>query len=229
MFKKIVVAAAFAFACPALVFAQDISFLFGGGPDGGPVSSEFIVSDFGVFPGSVNIFASPNFAFDAADIDFFSSNPSVAVITGGVAFDVGQTNGLTVPPFSQQRFDSTVLTTTSATEGNLFSVNVTRQGIDPDLAGIGLDPFFDPVNGFLLARVDFVIVGNGTTEFGFGLGPQGIFSLPNNDLSDTVTFGSATLCIPNLTPGGGCSIPEPSSTILLIMGSVAMVARRKRA
>ena len=31
MFKKVLVAAAIALACPAFVFAQDINFLFGGG------------------------------------------------------------------------------------------------------------------------------------------------------------------------------------------------------
>ena len=74
----------------------------------------------------------------------------------------------------------------------------------------------------MLATIDYDIVGQGTTEFSLSLQDangnpgQGIVDLPG---FVNPTFGSATLTV----------VPEPSSAILLIMGSVAMVTRRKRA
>ena len=100
--------------------------------------------------------------------------------------------------------------------GNLFSVAVLGTGLNPGF--ITFDDDADDADGFFLASIDYEIVGNGTTEFSFALGPQGIFNLP--DIYILPTFGSATLVV---------GVPEPSSAILMIMGSVAMVARRKRA
>ena len=77
--------------------------------------------------------------------------------------------------------------------------------------------FFDSIDGTLLATVDFDIVGAGTTEFSFALGDLGIVALP--DIAIDPTFGSATLVV---------GVPEPSSAVVLILGSVAVIARRKR-
>ena len=60
-------------------------------------------------------------------------------------------------------------------------------------------------------------MGAGSTEFSFGLGDLGIIQLP--DIAVETTFGNATLVT---------AIPEPSSAIVLILGSVAVLARRKR-
>lgn len=232
MFKKFLVAGAFALACPAFVFAQDINFLFGGGENlsglgfatpieqpvgtGTPASSTAAIAGMTGTTGTVNIFSTLGFQFDAADLDFFSSNPGVAQITGGTAF-----NG-TFDLIGDDRFDSaTVTADPGGASGNLFAVNVLNNGI----VGPGVnvfDPFFDSTDGFLLASVDFALVGNGTTEFSFALGDLGIVQLPNVDVGTGATFGNATLSV-EIT-----DVPEPSSAILLILGSVAMVARRKR-
>ena len=229
MFKKILVAAAITLACPALIFAQDINFLFGGTlPEAGaptPATDELMV-DLSVTSGSVNIYSTSGFNFDALDLDFFSSNTNVAVITGGEGFNP------VVGPIGD-RFDSSTVTVptddgmgnpiTPGSTGNLFSVAVLGTGIDEGFAAF--DPLFDANTGpagsagsFLLARIDYDIVGQGTTEFSFGLGDQGILVLPATPLNPT--FGNATLTV---------GVPEPSSARLLIFGSVGLFARRRRA
>ena len=223
MFKKALVAVTVALACPTFVFAQNnIDFLFGGSPDStgallpeagapNPASNAQTV-DISTTSGSVNIYVAPDsFGILAADINFFSSDTSVAQITGGTAFNPTTIFG--------ERFDSSVVTVDgSGASGNLFSVAVLGRttGIDPNLGQF--DPQFNDVDGFLLARVDYNIVGAGTTEFSFDLGPLGILATPLGITIDTV-FNSATLTV----------VPEPSSALLLILSSVAMVARRRRA
>ena len=211
MFKEVLVAAAIALACPASVFAQDINFLFGGNVaeagGNGPGSNVLTVTDPSVTSGSVNIFVAPDFGFDAADLNFFSSDTSVAQITGGEAF-----NPTVIPG---QRFDVATLTVdVGGGSGNLIAIGVLNDNFPSPF-----DPLLDAVDGFLIARVDFDILAQGTTEFSFGLGDQGLFELPNITLNPT--FGSATLEVN--------TVPEPSSAIWLILGSVAMIARRKRA
>ena len=230
MFKKILVAAAITLACPALIFAQDINFLFGGTlPEAGaptPATNAMEVDINNVTSGSVNIYSTSGFNFDALDLDFFSSNTNVAVITGGEGFNP------VVGPIGD-RFDSSTVTVptddgmgnpiTPGSTGNLFSVAVLGTGIDAGFAPF--DPLFDANTGpagsagsFLLARIDYDIVGQGTTDFSFGLGDQGILQLPATPLNPT--FGSATLTV---------GVPEPSSALLLIFGSVGLFARRRRA
>ena len=216
MFKKLLVAAAFAIACPAFIFAQDVNFLFGGnlaeaGGTPATTTDSVMFDPNSVQTGSVNIFAAPGFDFDAADLDFFSSNTAVAQITGGEAFN--PTNSI-----GQIRFDGDPAFTTEAdgSGGSLFAVRVLGSGVDTVLSQF--DPLFDADDGALVARIDFEIVGPGETVFSLAEGESGFFELPGTPLDPT--FGSANLTV--------TSIPEPSSAILLILGSVAMVARRKR-
>lgn len=224
MLKKALIASAFALACPAFVFAQDFSVLFGGslpGAGGGSTTNTLNITG-SATSGSVNIYAAPTSLFDGADLNFFSSNPSVVSITGGEAFDSVLNNDPTMPnpnasPTGFRRFDFTEFDASSPTAGNLFSVSLMQRGIDPSFPELGLDPFFDPTDGFLLARVDYDIVGVGTTEFSLELGDLGVFLLPANPLSPS--FGSATLTV---------NVPEPSSAVLLMMSSVVMIVRRKR-
>ena len=167
---------------------SDIAFLFGGSlPEagGGPVTNTFF-SPVGT-TGSVNIYTRSGFDFDAADIDFFSSNPNVVRFTNvemfNPTFGIGGT-----------RFDSTIGTTTpNGDSGNLFMVAVLQNGINQAL-GEMFDPLFDPSVGpdgsFLLARVDYAVVGIGEAQFAMGLGDQGIIELPDTALSPL--FGNAT-------------------------------------
>ena len=163
---------------------NDISFLFGGDANT-PGSSTLTITDPAVTSGSVNVYAAPDFEFDNADLNFFSSDPSVIVITGGEAFNPD------LAPIGS-RFNSATVTINSATNGNFFLSNWTEEGINPSLASL-FDPLFDATNGFLLARIDFEIVGNGTSELSFTLGSLGIFQFPDNDLDPL--FGNATITI----------------------------------
>ena len=113
-----------------------------------------------------------------------------------------------------------MITADGAGGGNLFSVSATQNGINPTLG-----PLFDPdfnssigANGAaLIAEVDYNIVGPGNATLGFALGTQGALELP--DIVLDPSFGTATLI----------GVPEPSSAALMILSSVGLVARRKRA
>ena len=228
MFKRVIITAAILVSCPALVFSQDIFFLFGGSlPEagGGPATDSLFFDDT-VSSGSVNIYTSSDFNFDAADLNFFSSDTSVAQITGGEVFNpmvmFGGIGGDVGNVFFGPRFDSAVITAgAGGASANLFAVSVLRISGATIFLPPG-NPFFDstigPLGSTLLARLDYDIVGTGTAEFSFGLGAQGVLELPNIVL--VPTFGNATLTV--------AGVPEPSSSVVLIMGCVAMVARRKR-
>ena len=214
MFKKILVAAAIVLVCPAFVFAQgEINFLFGGsvaatGGTPGVTSLEEGPAAIGT-TGTINIFASPDSDINAIDLDFFSSDTSVAVITGGTAINPTTMIG--------DRFDSSDITVAAdGASGNLFSVSVLGTGLNP--AFITFDEDADMDDGFFLAAIDYEIVGAGTTEFSFAEGPQGLFNLP--DIVVTPTFGTASLTVTD--------VPEPSSAILLMFSSIVVVARRRR-
>ena len=75
-------------------------------------------------------------------------------------------------------------------------------------------------NGFLLAQVDFDIVGSGTANFDFILGEFGIANSAVGPLNPDFAGSTATVTVE--------AIPEPSSTVLLILGAVGVVARRRR-
>ena len=86
MFKKVLVAAAIALACPAFVFAQDFSFLFGVTDAAAGTTASSTLQASGATTGSVNIFSRVGLDWNAADLDFSVSNTNVARITGGEAF-----------------------------------------------------------------------------------------------------------------------------------------------
>ena len=211
MFKKVLVAAAIALACPAFVFAQDFSFLFGvTDAAAGTTASSTLEAAPGATTGSVNIYSRQGLDWNAADLDFSVSDTSVAQITGGTGFLPSTLIG--------DRFDSNIVTTAAdGSGGNLFSVAILSTGVNPAFEPFEDPAFFNATDGYLLATIDYQIVGSGTTDFSLSLGNQGVINLPS-EIIDPV-FGNATLS----------TIPEPSSAILLLMGSVAVVARRKRA
>ena len=221
--KKILIAVAITLACPTFIFAQvspDINFLFGGALSeaGGGAATSSQTADLSQGSGSINIYSTLGFDFDIGDLDFFSSNTNVVQFTGGVGFNPASVIG--------NRFDSSVVTVDpGGASSNLFAVAVLGLGINSSFANF--DPLFDSTVGtgfagangsFLLARVDYDIVGVGTTEFSFGLGDLGF----PRDLPQQIplypTFGDATLTV----------VPEPSSAIVLMLCSVGLAVRRRR-
>ncbi len=214
MLKRVLVAAAMIVASPALVSAQDLFLSF----DSNSVQTTAVLPA-GSVSGTAFIFSSPTFGFDAADISITPSDTSVVSVSGGTAFnDVILGN---------DRFDSTVITTNADDanvlpgNGRLFSVNVTGNGVNPLLFPTGLDGGFIDGVGVRLAEVNFEVLGPGDTTISLALGEQGVLALPDTVLDPA--FGSVSL-----TVEAAEVIPEPSSIALLLLGSVGMVARRKR-
>ena len=213
MIKKFLIAAAVVIASPALVFSQDIFWSFDQGSAQSTANGNVGTS------GTAFIFSDQPFGFDALDLNFTSSDSSVLLLTGGLERnDEFATIGGTA-------FDSSVVTVDGGgASGNLFSVNVTQNGINPNVSAL-FNPHFDSgvgANGaVLLASVDYDVVGQGDATLSFALGPQGALQLPMTILNPS--FGSATL-----TGVGDVAVPEPSSAVLLALGAVGIVARRKR-
>ena len=206
MLKRVLLAAAVMVASPALVSAQDIFWSFDA-----TSAQASTVAPAGTVGGTAYIFSSPTFGFDAIDLNLTSSDTSVLQITGGIG---------TNPTFAAvggTRFDSSVVTADGTGNGNLFSVNVAQNGVNTALGPL-FDPGFVAGVGVLLAEVDYTVVGPGEATLGFALGDQGALQLPLIELFPTFGEGSFT----------AEGIPEPSSAALLIIGSIGLVARRKR-
>ena len=202
-------------------------------PDPGenPVSSNLFVSfdtDFQAndTSGTASIYSDGLFGFDALDLDITSSDPGVLLLTGGQALNP------TFDVIGGERFDSSVFTVDAdGSTGNLFSVNVAQNGVNPALGPL-FDPGFDaevgPNGAFLLAEVTFDIVGEGFADIELSLGDQGVIQFP--DIVLDPSFGSASLG--TFAGGGGGTpdpiIPEPSSAVLLLLGSAGMFAKRRK-
>ena len=184
MLKKCFIAAAILMANPAFASAQDIFWSFS--------PTELISSanlGVGITSGSAYIFSDGYFGFDSLDLNFTTSNSDAIRFTGGEAFNP------IFSPIGGTRFDSSVITVDAGGgSGALHLVNVTQNGVNTALGPL-FDPGFDdnvgPNGAVLLARVDFEVVGGGTADLEFALGPQGALELDKIVLDPQ--FGSATL------------------------------------
>ena len=225
MLKNLLIAAAIVSISPAFVSAEQIFFAFGQGADATDTSTATTADG----SGSVFIFSDADFAFDAADLTFTTTDPSVIQFT---------TREATNPEFitiGGTRFDSAEFPLMgsipqTSTGGRLLLINVQENGVNPPVSRLFDPDFMESVtlNGVdgavLLAQLDFDIVGPGTTDIEFSLGPNGAIELvTGGERILTPTFGSASLTV-TAEP-----IPEPSSVALLMLGSIGLVARRRRA
>lgn len=187
MFKSVFIAVAIVIASPAFVSAQDIFFSF---------ESDSLVSFSSVYSagasGSVYIFSDGLFGFDSLDLNFTTSDSSLVRFTGGKTFnDAFATLGGTAFDFSEVTIDA------GGASGNLFSLGVTQNGINPVISSLGFNPHFNPGVGpngaVLLARVDFEAFGGfgSSVPFEFALGSQGALEFnPTTTILDP-SFGSA--------------------------------------
>jgi hypothetical protein len=219
MLKRVLVAAAMIVASPALVSAQSFFFSF----------SDTELTDASSLPagtvaGEAFIFSDGMFGFNAADINLTTSDNTVLRITGGTA------NNPNISLTGQDLFNSSEITANPDGSGRLFSVSLNQAGINPGLNGFS--PAFNanvgPNGGTLLGTVNFDVVGEGSASLGFAPGVQGILARNNEDLIDlSEEFASATgNAALEATPS--TAVPEPSSLAFLVLGSVALVSRRKR-
>ena len=217
MYKKALIAAAIVLATsPAFVSAQDFFFSF---DENSRQFSSTVAS--GTATGSVFIFRDENLDVNQLDLDFTNDNSSVVSFTGGVVFNDGSPNsGLAASAPGGGDFTSFMLLDPTGatpgvtpTDGRLFATSFLPTPLPPNS---NLRP---RANGVLLARVDFDVVGPGTANFSFIPGALGIINDGVGQLDvDLTATGSITVE----------AIPEPSSSILLMLAATAMVARRRR-
>ena len=223
MLKRILLAVAVVGFCSTSAFAQDeqVFVTFGQGADVGMTTATFDL-DAGETTGSAFIFSAADFDFNAFDIDFVASDPSVISFTGAEVFN--PINGIGAARFDGD--ETTVRATTTADSGRLIGVAVQASGVNPALGAAGLDPEFDvDANAFRVARIDFDVIGSGTTEINLLLGENEFFSDLTPDELIQPTFGDGTV---NVDGDGGVAVPEPSTMGILAFGLVGFVARRRR-
>lgn len=189
MFKNVLLAVATLIACPSLVSAQDIIWSFS------PTELTTTASGELGETGSVYICANTPFYFDfnGLDLDFTTSGACVK-FTGGETFNPEAFGGLG-GSFGGSRFDTIALTfDQEGSSGNLFAVDIQDTTFlqcilivpCPDFPNSG------PDGTYLLARVDYEIVGVGNNiDLEFALGDNGAVMLPTTILNPS--FGSATL------------------------------------
>ena len=88
--------------------------------------------------------------------------------------------------------------------------------------GVFLDSGYDPGNdGFQWGRLDFNVIGYGETSV---TGAAGDGLIVNGGQTVDAAFTTATITV----GGGGPAVPEPTSTVLLVIAFVRLANRRTR-
>ena len=153
--KRFLFAVAAVVCCSSSIFAQDIFFAFGSGA--AATNTQALDASLDT-TGQVNIYSRTGLALDALQFGF-EVNTDVVELTGGSAFDE---EFLSVGGF---RFNAPPLLNVEAGGGDYGGVNLTQNGVG-NFIGELFDPGFDAdAGGFLLATLDFDVVGNGTATF----------------------------------------------------------------
>ena len=214
--KRFLFAVAAVVCCSSSIFAQDIFFAFGSGAASTDSQSLDVTTD--GTTGQVNLYSRTGLALDGIQFGF-EVNTDVVELTGGSAFDE------TFNVIGGTRYNAPPLLVVEAGGGNYGGVNLTENGLGTSVGEL-FDPGFDAdAGGFLLATLDFDVVGNGTAVFNPVLFGEGFRDTDFIDITDSITFGSAALTVAGVDNTG---IPEPSSALLLAFGVAGYAARRRR-
>ena len=216
MLKRFLLAVATVACCSSSIFAQDIFLSF----DADALTTSTTLSA----PGSSTafLFSREGFVHRGIDLVISGSDGAVAQFTGGEIFLTGE---VPAPPFDvlgpAARFDGQTTEVTD-TQIDVIAGAVTTVGVD---GGSLFDPAVAGV-GVLLGQFEFDAIGGGTSTFSLDFDPDnapfGVIDA-NGGIQDTTSLGSGITVTVE-----GAAIPEPTSTGLLAMGLIGLVARRRR-
>ena len=138
------------------------------------------------------------------------SNPGVIEITGATVLTPEFFGG-----FAKRWISGTVANQTANGIDELLGLSVGTAGLDATIPG-------NPIAGsqFLFAEVDYVVVGEGTTNVGLGLisSRPGVFiSSEGDDVTGAYGFQGIGVEV----------VPEPGSVALIGLGGLALLRRRR--
>ena len=225
MFKKALLAAAVVVASSPFASAQDFFFSF---TQGSVTSTESVANTDIGSTGSLFIFSDAALDFNQLDLDFTNSDSSVVSFTGGVVFNDGAAASGQASDAPGGSFTSFSLVNPNPpadgsapgvqpADGRLFATSFLSPGQQP--GNTGASNFDAGANGFLLAQVDYDIVGAGTANFSFITGDLGVVDDGVGQIP--VTFGTGSLTVEG---DGGCLLytsPSPRDATLSRMPSSA--------
>ncbi len=196
MFTRILFLAVMLSLCCTGSYAQQVFVSFGQGLE---VSSS-AAANVADGTGSAYIYSSGDFDIDAFELFVSTTDDSVIQFTNAEIFN------------SQIATDTTVLgirwdglprdEVIDATLARFVGISVLEYGTEPALAAFDEDfdalaanPDGRPGGSFLLARIDYDIVGAGTADITLETGPLGFFSYSTPDDLLFPTLGSGTLTV----------------------------------
>ena len=161
------------------------------------------------------------YAFDngSLGVSVSSSASGVINITGATVFNPSFFGG-----FAERWTSTSVVGAGPDGVDELLGLAVGSAGLDGGLPAEGEngDPNFNANGDFVFAKIDYDVIGSGSTILEIGeIGRQGDFLAQGGvgDVSGDVAFGTATISV----------IPEPASLALLGLGGVALLGRRRHA
>ena len=243
MKKPIFLAIAVLIASPTFASAQDVFASFNDITMGDTASPTLTVDSMTTTSGTAFVNVDADFEFDGFQFQLISTDNSVATITsasvrntftgfGGTRFNNAtvdvNSNGIQDPEEAALGDIEVIEGVVTGGVATLQATNINQNGLAAAPARAGADAAFNiDQDLFQLVTFDFDVVGPGTAQFQLVqtdnptfAGPTGFLTIPEGE-SLTPVFGAATLTV--------TGVPEPSSAMLLILGSVGLIARRKRA